>query len=151
MTDEQMKIELVDFFDAMKNILGYDKPQDLKNLKNILKNKSQERIECIYLYRAWSIAELCCASPEWKEESLRGICSIDIHDDLCRGLLCCVFSELAKTKIHAINEEICLCPAIDIRLRLLDTLKRIELAQALNLGVMLYTLEGKNVSLQNSF
>ena len=38
MTVEQMKIELADFFDAMKNILGYDKPQDLKKLKNSRQN-----------------------------------------------------------------------------------------------------------------
>lgn len=146
MDEKQMAIEVKYLIDAMQEVLNSCKAPDVYTLKLLLnKKKAREYLECLHLYHAWSIAELCCASPDWEPCVLGAICTPDSSNPLYHGLLCDIFSELAKVKIPPIADTP-LEPAVDIRLRVLCTLKKIELAQALKLEISLYTMTGERLA-----
>ena len=142
MTDQDIKIELKDLFESMSKILGKGEKLSPTELKILLDTEAKKRECCIFLYHVWAIAELCCAYPEWSEANLSAICFPDIEKKLFRELLRDIFVCLEQTQFPVLEYNAIFDPGVDIRILLMDVLKRVELAQSLKLGVSLYTLDG---------
>jgi len=113
-------------------------PKD--KLKQCLSKSIDGRLPCMYLYHAWAIAEMCCASADWSSPFLAAVLFPTGMRSPVSDILADLFDALKKTEVPRTEgtDE----PDLDNRILLLDSLKRAELAQALRLGVPLYTPDG---------
>lgn len=143
-----MEDEIKNFFAVMQDVLGSDTAPDSSKLKRALSRKrSQGEFPCHYLYRAWALAQMCCAAPVWEQPELLGICWPSTENPLTIQVLQDLLAHLAQVEIPDIADN-SLAPAADMRLTLLDILNRVELEQAYRLNVVLYSHRGNAFSPQ---
>ena len=131
-------------FDAADAKLNWSSFQSDRKLQQSLSREIAGKFPCIHLYHAWSLAEMCCASPDWSPAALDRILYPTGYKFPVADILKDLFFALQNTAIP--HTEGILEPDIDKRILLLDTLKRVELAQALRLKIPLYTLDGNVLS-----
>ena len=132
-----------DFFRAMHNVLDLDKNPDSGKLQQLLNSKKAgEYSLSVYAYRAWAIAELCCGCPEWDKDSLANVCWISLENPLVVELLRDIFRTFSTAEIPEATDN-SLVPDVDIRLSLLNMLKRYEVSQARRFGIELHDHLGR--------
>lgn len=130
------------FFRAIEQTLHSNNFRPDGSLKSVLAGPDEKgRPPCLQLYHAWAIAELCCASREWSTSAFDLICFPTGYREPVSDILKDLFYALKHTEIP--DTEGIFDQETDRRILLLDTLKRVELAQALRLEVPLYTLDGE--------
>lgn len=135
-----MDDDLKRFFETADQLLQRNNSRTDDRLKQHLSKMIDGKLPCAYLYHAWSIAEMCCASPDWSLEKLHNIFYPTGYHAPVSDILKDLFHSLKNTEVPHTKGN--LDPDTDNKILLLDRLKRVELDQAVRLGVELYTLSG---------